>query len=87
MMTENESPLLYITDTVSWRDRWQLLDVETSGLDRQEDDIIALRLTCMENYNVIQERKILIRPPPPAPSLGGMNDRHLQSGLGLGVLS
>lgn len=62
MTTENESPLLNITGTVSWRDRWWLLDVETSGLDRQEDDIIALRLACMEDFKITQERELLIRP-------------------------
>lgn len=41
-MIENESPFLNITDTVSWRDRWWLLDVETSGLDR----LAALLLGC-----------------------------------------
>lgn len=81
-MIENESPLLNITDTVSWRDRWWLLDAETSGLDRQEDDIIALRLTCMENYNVMREREILIRPRRPlrawAEGLTGISNQTLE---------
>lgn len=86
-MTENESPLLNITDTVSWRDRWWLLDAETSGLDRQEDDIIALRLACMENYNVMREREILIRPRRPlrpwAEGLTGISNQTLERALPL----
>lgn len=86
-MTENENPLLNITDTVSWRDRWWLLDAETSGLDRQEDDIIALRLACMENYNVMRERELLIRPRRPlrpwAEGLTGISNQTLEQALPL----
>lgn len=86
-MIENESPLLNITDTVSWRDRWWLLDAETSGLDRQEDDIIALRLTCMENYNVMREREILIRPRRPlrpwAEGVTGISNQALDQAASL----
>lgn len=39
-----------------------MADVETSGLNRQEDDIIALRLACMEDFSITEEREILIRP-------------------------
>ena len=81
-MTENESPLLNITDTVSWRDRWWLLDVETSGLNRQEDDIIALRLAFMEDHKITQEREILIRPRRPlrpwAEGLTGISNQTLE---------
>ena len=81
-MTGNESPLLNITDTVSWRDRWWLLDVETSGLDRQEDDIIALRLACMEDHKITQERALLIRPRRPlrawAEGLTGIPNQTLE---------
>ena len=44
MLTQTtvESPLLNLTGTVHWRDRWWLLDVETSGLDRQEDRLRLL---------------------------------------------
>ena len=81
-MTENESPLLNITDTVSWRDRWWLLDAETSGLDRQEDDIIALRLACMEDHKITQERALLIRPRRPlrawAEGLTGIPNQTLE---------
>ena len=87
MMTGNESLLLNITDTVSWRDRWWLLDVETSGLDRQEDDIIALHLACMENHNVIQKREILARPRRPlrpwAEKLTGISSQALGQALPL----
>lgn len=82
MMTKNEGFLLNMTGTVRWRDRWWLLDVETSGLDRQEDDIIALRLACMEHYNVIREREILIRPRrllrPWAEGLTGISNQDLE---------
>lgn len=81
-MTENENPLLNITDTVSWRDRWWLLDAETSGLDRQKDDIIALRLACMEDYKITQERELLIRPRRPlrawAEGLTGISNQTLE---------
>ena len=81
-MTENENPLLNITDTVSWRDRWWLLDVETSGLNRQEDDIIALRLAFMEDHKITQEREILIRPRRPlrpwAEGLTGISNQTLE---------
>lgn len=86
-MTENASPLLNITDTVSWRDRWWLLDVETSGLDRQEDDIIALRLACMEDYKITQERELLIRPRRPlrawAEGVTGISNQILEQALPL----
>lgn len=86
-MTENEPPLLNITDTVSWRDRWWLLDAETSGLDRQEDDIIALRLACMEDHKITQERELLIRPRCPlrawAEGLTGISNQTLEQALPL----
>ena len=81
-MTENENLLLNITDAVSWRDRWWMLDVETSGLDRQEDDIIALRLACLEDYKITQERELLIRPRRPlrawAEGLTGISNQTLE---------
>ena len=89
MLTQTtvESPLLNLTGTVHWRDRWWLLDVETSGLDRQEDDIIALRLAWMENYNVIQEREILVRPRRPlrpwVEGLTGISNQTLEQALPL----
>lgn len=87
MTAGNESPLQNITNTVSWRDRWWLLDVETSGLDRQEDDIIALRLACMEDYQIKQERELLIRPRHPlrpwAEGLTGISNQTLERALPL----
>ena len=89
MLTQTtvESPILNLTGTVHWRDRWWLLDVETSGLDRQEDDIIALRLAWMENYNVIQEREILVRPRRPlrpwVEGLTGISNQTLEQALPL----
>ena len=87
MMTENESPLLNITDIVSWRDRWWLLDVETGGLDRQEDDIITLRLACMEDFKITQEQELLIRPRRPlrawAEGVTGISNQMLEQALPL----
>lgn len=87
MTAENESPLWSITNTVSWRDRWWLLDVETSGLDRQEDDIIALRLACMEDFKITQERELLIRPRHPlrpwAEEVTGISNQTLERALPL----
>ena len=66
---------------------WWLLDVETSGLDRQEDDIIALRLACMEEYQIKQEREILIFPRRPlrawAEGVTGISNQMLEQALPL----
>lgn len=87
MMTKNEGFLLNMTGTVRWRDRWWLLDVETSGLDSQEDDIIALRLACVEEYQIKQEREILILPRRPlrswAEGLTGISNQTLEQALPL----
>ncbi len=56
-----------LTSGTPWRGCWWLLDVETNGLDRQENDIIALRLACMEGYETIEEQEILVRPRRPGP--------------------
>ncbi len=44
---------------------WWLLDVETSGLDREKDSVIALRLARLENLETVEERMILTRPVEP----------------------
>lgn len=81
-MPKHETPLLNLTGTVHWRDRWWLLDVETSGRDRQQDDIIALRLACMEAYSVTQEQEILVRPRRPlrpwAEGVTGISNQTLE---------
>ena len=63
--TSEHLPVCNITEPAAWSGLWWLLDVETSGLNRQEDDIIALRLACMEDFSITEEREILIRPRQP----------------------
>lgn len=86
-MTKSEKPILNMTSTAHWQDRWWLLDVETSGLNRQEDDIIALRLVCMEGYKITQEREILVRPRAPlspwAERLTGISNQDLEQAVPL----
>ncbi len=87
-MTNTESPTRQDrfcckpTGGASWRGHWWLLDVETNGLDRQENDIIALRLARMEGYKIIEEREILVCPRRPsspwAESLTGISNRELE---------
>lgn len=81
-------PTSHMTKAAAWNDCWKLLDVETSGLDRQEDDIIALRLACMENCKIQSEREILIRPRRPlrpwAERLTGISNQALDRAVSLG---
>lgn len=42
-----------------------LLDVETGGLDREKDNIIALRLARLEGLETVKERTILNWPEDP----------------------
>lgn len=85
--TAGERPSLNLTKTAHWQDRWWLLDVETSGLDRQKDDIIALRLACMENYGITQEQEILVHPRRPltswAEGLTGISNQDLEQAASL----
>lgn len=80
-------PTLHMTKAAAWNDCWQLLDVETSGLDRQEDDIIALRLSCMEDRQITREREILVRPRRPlrpwAEGLTGISNQTLEQAMPL----
>lgn len=66
---------------------WWLLDVETSGLDREKDSIIALRLAQMEHLETVEERTILVRPAEPlspwAEKLTGISNRDLERALPL----
>lgn len=86
-MTKSESPVLNMPSTAHWRDRWWLLDVETSGLHPQEDEVIALYLACMENFAVAEERIILIRPQKPLEPrierLTGISNQDLEQGIPL----
>ncbi len=76
-----------LTGGVSWQGHWWLLDVETNGLDRREDDIIALRLARMEGYKTIEEREILVRPRRPsspwAEQLTGISTEALEQAIPL----
>ncbi len=80
-------PTSHMTKAAAWNDCWQLLDVETSGLDRQEDDVIALRLACMEDHQITQEREILVRPRRPlrpwAEGLTGISNQALDQAASL----
>ena len=80
-------PTFHMTKAAAWSGRWWLLDVETSGLDRQENDIIALRLACMEGYQVTEERELLTRPRRPlrpwAEKLTGISNQSLDQAASL----
>lgn len=66
---------------------WWLLDVETGGLDREKDSIIALRLARLEQLEAVEERTILVQPEEPlspwAEQLTGISDRDLERALPL----
>ena len=83
--TSEHLPVCNITEPAAWSGLWWLLDVETSGLNRQEDDIIALRLACMEDFSITEEREILIRPRQPlspwAEKLTGIINQALEQAL------
>ena len=87
MTEKSESPLLNMPGTVRWQDRWWLLDMETSGIHPQEDEIIALYMAHMENFAVVEERIILIRPPKPLEPrkerLTGISNQDLERGIPL----
>ncbi len=80
--TRQDSLCFKLTNDASWQGRWWLLDVETNGLNRQENDIIALRLARMEEYETIEEREILVRPRRPSSSwaerITGISNRELE---------
>ena len=66
---------------------WWLLDVETSGLDREKDSVIALRLARLEQMKAVEERTVLVRPEAPlspwAEKLTGISNRDLEQALPL----
>ena len=52
-----------------FNDAWYLLDIETTGLDRWKDRIIAIRIARMANYEINWERPtIYIRQAEPLPA-------------------
>ncbi len=86
-MTKSEKPILNMTSTAHWQDCWWLLDVETSGLDREKDSIIALRLARLEQLKTVEERTILVQRSEPlspwAEKLTGISNRDLERALPL----
>lgn len=87
MTAKSEGPFLNKTGTARWQGRWWLLDVETSGLDREKDSIITLSLARLENLETVEERTILVRPEAPltpwAEKLTGISNRDLEQALPL----
>lgn len=85
MTAKSEGPDM--TGTVRWQDRWWLLDVETSGLNREKDSIIALSLARLEHLKTVEERTILVRPDVPltpwAEKLTGISNRDLEQAMPL----
>lgn len=86
-MIKSENSVLNMTSTAHWQGCWWLLDVETSGLDREKDSIIALRLARLEQLKTVEERTILVQPSEPltpwAEQLTGLSNRELERGLPL----
>lgn len=86
-MVKSEGSLLNMTSTAHRRDRWWLLDVETSGLDREKDSIIAFQLARIEQLETVEERTILVQPEEPlspwAEKLTGISNRDLERALPL----
>lgn len=66
---------------------WWLLDVETSGLNREKDSIIALWLARLEGWDTMEERTVLVRPEEPlsswAEGLTGISNRDLERAVPL----
>jgi len=81
-LTRQDRSCCKLTSGAPWRGRWWLLDVETNGLDRQEDDIISLRLARMESYETVEEREFPVRPRHPSSPwvdrLTGIANRELE---------
>lgn len=92
-MTNIESPTRQdrfcckVTNGASWRGRWWLLDVETSGIHWEKDSIIALRLARLESLKTIEERTILVQPEEPltpwAEKLTGIDNQDLEQAVPL----
>lgn len=82
-----DSVLLHMEGPASRQGRWWLLDIETSGIDPVQDDIIALRLACLEDRVVREEREVLVRPRRPlrpwAEQLTGIANQDLEQAISL----
>ena len=71
-----------------FNDAWYLIDIETTGLDRWKDRIIAIRVARMANYGINWERPtIYIRQPEPLPEgvaeITGITNAMLAGGVSL----
>ena len=69
-------------------DAWYLIDIETTGLDRWKDRIIAIRVARMANYEINWERPtIYIRQSEPLPApvaeITGITDEMLAGGVSM----
>ena len=67
------------------RGGWWLLDLETSGFDPLTDDIIAVRLAYMENYELHQELSFHVLPKyplrPEIARLTGLNPEDMSQAI------
>ena len=71
-----------------FNDAWYLIDIETTGLDRWKDRIIAIRIARMANYETNWERPtIYIRQDEPLPAqiteITGITDKMLAGGVSM----
>lgn len=71
-----------------FNDAWYLIDIETTGLDRWKDRIIAIRIARMANYEINWERPtIYIRQDEPLPAqiteITGITDKMLAGGVSM----
>ena len=71
-----------------FNDAWYLIDIETTGLDRWKDRIIAIRIARMANYEINWERPtIYIRQDKPLPAqiseITGITDDMLAGGVSM----
>lgn len=71
-----------------FNDAWYLIDIETTGLDRWKDRIIAIRIARMANYEINWERPtIYIRQDKPLPAqiseITGITDNMLAGGVSM----
>lgn len=68
-----------------FNDGWYLLDMETSGIDPLEDDVISLTVSYMANYKILSSDTIYIRQSNPVPKkiedLTGITNEMLENGV------
>lgn len=68
-----------------FNDGWYLMDLETSGLDWYEDEIISLSIAYMVDYEIEWEKQFYIKPSKPAPEdverITGITNEMLEDGV------